>query len=60
MLWVNSLAVMSGLKAYWMGATRISAQGPQRDDWKWTNGQPVKYFNWRTGQPNACCGYDVD
>jgi hypothetical protein len=45
---VANLVAQTGWQDAWIGATDEAQEGR----WLWTNGQPLGYTNWYTGQPN--------
>ena len=40
----------------WLGAERISSNGPGAEYWKWTDGEAWTYTNWNPGEPNNSGG----
>ena len=47
--YVNSLLKASGERDIWIGLFR---QPGRTDTWSWTDGAPVDYTNWWSGEPN--------
>nr|XP_023023075.1 macrophage mannose receptor 1-like [Leptinotarsa decemlineata] len=37
-----------GTQPYWIGGKRKAGE-----QWKWSNDEPITYFNWRKGEPNG-------
>ena len=44
-----------GRQSFWLGLNDVATEGT----WVWSDGQPVSYTNWASGEPNSGQNYDA-
>jgi hypothetical protein len=53
-LWVEATVNAYPANYWWVGFTDAASEG----SWGWTDGSPVTYVNWNSGEPNNGHGYE--